>query len=664
MRVMILWHMHQPMYGINRDASGARFYPMPWVFVHGIREYYDMIEMVRRTHARVTFNLVPSLILQLEDYISGKANDLWIKHFLKPAEQLSEREQEFIRQNFFSMNYENFIKPYPEFAALLGRRNDRLSVQEYRDIQVYWILAQLSAFYHREDARVKRLVAKGRNFSEYDKSEVFGIAMEIIGKTLKLYHELAAEGVIEVSTTPFYHPILPLLIDIRVARVSMPDAPMPKVDFRHPEDAERHVETALEFMKERGYRVNGMWPAEGSVSEDAVSVFSKYGVRWIATDEGILKRSGMDDPHKVYAFKGVKMFFRDHGLSDAIGFTYQKMQAEMAVDDFIMHLENMRRARPNPVVSIILDGENPWPGYPDGGLDFLELLYDRLKKDFDLITPSDVGDDEVVGLERLFPGSWIRSDFSMWIGNSAKNRAWEVLHAAREEFGSLDSFDAAASEFMAAEGSDWFWWYGDVGNPYGALFDEVFREHLKRAFELKGVNAPDILDEPIQETEEPVFKPSGEIHPRLDGKVSSYFEWLYAGTVDFTREWAGTMMPGDLVLRSLMFGTDGDNLYFMFQADRPMTELLGTNALRVIFKDVDAELIINNERAICRCGGRDEELKMGLADVVEVAVPLKLLGNRKDYEIKVELVDGQEPVERHPQSGWFKISIEPDDWPL
>ncbi len=434
MKVMILWHMHQPMYGMTSYGTSLRTYSMPWTFLHAIREYYDMAEMVRRKKVSVTFNLVPSLLIQIEDYANGKADDIWLKHFLKPAEQLSESEREFIQSNFFSLNFNNFIKPYPGFLRLWSRRQEKLSVHDLRDLQVFWLLSQLSAFYHREDKRVKKLVEKGMNFSEYDKAQVYGIAVEILHKVTALYRELGKNSHVEISTTPFFHPILPLLIDTDIAKISMPNAPMPQKKFSHPEDAEKHVMEAVRFMKERGFDVQGMWPAEGSVSEDAVRLLSQFGIKWIATDEGILKRSGGADPHKPYIFEGVRIFFRDHGLSDAIGFTYQKWPPKRAVEDFISHLHEIRHLKSDSaVVSIILDGENPWPEYPNGGLDFLDIFYDRLQREFELVTPSDMNEDPEE-LKHIFPGSWIRSDFSMWIGNPFENRAWEVLAEAREMF--------------------------------------------------------------------------------------------------------------------------------------------------------------------------------------------------------------------------------------
>ncbi len=661
MRVVFLWHMHQPMYGLT--AEKRRRYPMPWTFVHGIREYYDMAEMARRMSARVTFNLVPSLLLQLEEYAEGKAQDLWINRFLKPAEELSQAEKEFLKANFFALNPETFIKPFPRFSALWQRRRAPLSADEFRDLQVFWLLSQLSALYHREDPRVKRLVEKGGGFSEQDKAEVYGIAIEIIRKVLTLYRQLSNDGAVEVSTSPFFHPILPLLIDSRIARISMPDAPMPERHFAHPEDAKLHLLEAFRFMESRGYHVSGMWPSEGSVSDDAIRLMSEVGIKWAATDEGILRRSGGDNPYRIYSLHGVKLVFRDHGLSDAIGFTYQKWPADKAVEDFIAHLREIEASfGEDAVVSVILDGENPWPGYPDGGIDLIEKLYGALENSFQLVTPSDMADEESEELRSIHPGSWIRSDFSMWIGNPEKNQAWELLSEMRSSFGSLSSIDDPDSfEFMAAEGSDWFWWYGDDGNPYGTAFDELFRQHLTLAFRLRGIEPPHKLEIPIKKGETRIFRPSGRVHPRLDGKVSSYFEWLYSGSIDFVRDEISTMMPGEQLLRGLEFGFDEDgNLYLMLQGASPMSEILKNRTVRFGIDEVKVE--VSEYGAAIRKNGADEQLKFAVKDVLELEVPKKFIGDKKEFELHVELVEGESVIERHPISGSFVICSEPDDW--
>ncbi len=664
MRIVIIWHMHQPMYGVTTNGNSRRYH-MPWAFVHGIREYFDMAEMARRCQARVTFNLVPSLLLQLEEYASNRANDIWLRHYLKPAEELSEQERTFIKRNFFSVNPENFIKPYPEFAALWQRRTSVFSVQDYRDLQMWWLLSQISAFHHREDARIKKLVAKGQGFTEQDKIELYGIAVEIIRRTLEIYLELARNNVVEVSTSPFFHPILPLLIDSSVARVSMPDAPMPETVFLHPEDADLHMREALDFMGKRGYRISGMWPSEGSVSEETIKLLSRNSIRWTATDEGILKFSGRDDPHRPYGFSGVKLFFRDHGLSDAIGFVYQKWPPEKAVLDFIHHLEGIRKAKSDSaVVTIILDGENPWPGYPEGGLDFLRLLYSQLSERFELVTPSDILSEDVEELERLHPGSWIRSDFSMWIGHPTKNRAWELLTKVREDFGDLSSVDAPDSgEFMAAEGSDWFWWYGDSSNIYGRLFDLLFREHLKAAFSLRGRQPPEYLDNPIVDESAPrVFRPYGQIRPRIDGKISGYFEWLYAGSIDFTRDEIGTMMIGEPLLSGVKFGFDENgNLYLMVEGADRMDRVLKGKQLRITIDDGTVlEISADSARAIK--ARREAELKFSAQKVLEVMVPHELLSDGQEHRLKFELIENGRLIEEHPVSGWFNITSEVDNW--
>ncbi len=221
----------------------------------------------------------------------------------------------------------------------------------------------------------------------------------------------------------------------------------------------------------------------------------------------------------------------------------------------------------------------------------------------------------------------------------------------------------ASFEFMAAEGSDWFWWYGSGGSLYGDLFDETFRTHIKRAFTLRNLEIPEFLDTPISSKKRREFRPSGEIHPRLDGRISNYFEWLYSGIVDFQRDEIGAMMSANSILKAMRFGTDGKNLYLLIEASQKMKDVLKSHTLQINFK---GETIIKVSHDSCILSGKNQEieLKSGLEDVLEIAVPLDAIEKDRVYHISIELIKDRDVVERHPPSGWFEICLEPDDWPL
>ena len=675
--------MHQPLYAVperRHPETPRRKTPLPWVFVHAIREYFDMPEVVRRTifssdRPSLTFNLVPSLLMQMDGYLNGEIEDVWLQVFKRPADRLSELEQDFIRTHFFSLNFKNFISPYPRFTQLYENRKNPLSPKDFRDVQVWWLLSQISVFKQREHPTIVRLLKKGRNFDEDDKSELLAIAMRTSAEALQLYRDLHRQNVIEVSTSPFYHPILPLLIDSDVAKVSMPEAPMPKRRFSYPHDAELHVKKALDFMESRGFKIVGMWPSEGAVSEAAIETLAKFGIEWAATDQGILERSGSSEhPYQVFEFKGVKLAFRDRTLSDLIGFTYHRMPTEMAVNDFVNRLAEIeRKFGDDAVVFVILDGENAWPSYPYGGVEFLSKLYLELQKNFDLIAVREAVRKGGLELKQIFPGSWINSDFSMWIGERHKNEAWERLTEVRSQFNLIPE-SLAGEELMAAEGSDWFWWMGEAAAPFIAEFDEIFRTHLKAALEFAGKPMPESLDMPILEAAaaKMEFKPTGYISPHIDGKDTNFFEWVHAAELDFRKiRSLNAMVSGRLLLRKAFFGFDDRFLFVRIDAAKEIEELLEDHSIEVELAAEHRKVILRftksqNEKVELETESVDvQDVRWAVGKILEIAVPKHFLGETKTYLLKFRLMDQNGILlESHPPSGWFKVSAVPDEWPV
>jgi alpha-amylase/alpha-mannosidase (GH57 family) len=558
--------MHQPYY--KDPLTGS--YTLPWVRLHGIRSYYDMARlMMDFPEIRATVNLVPSLLLQILDYQQGGARDLFLSHTQKPAADLTEAERRFILRYFFMANWETTIKPLPRYYALLQDRGmwpddetldralSRFKARDYLDLQVLFNLAWFGFKALEDWPSLAELKTKGRDYTEQDKAAVIQIQQAILQKLISLYKHLETAGQVELTTSPFYHPILPLLIDTNIARRSMPGAALPE-PFTAPEDARVQVTEALSFHARLfGRKPRGMWPSEGSVCPELIPILNEAGVQWIATDEEVLTHSislpsraeGLYRPYRAeYEGRSVQLIFRDKELSNLLSFTYGRMDPQAAVADLmsrLAHIHEMTKGQKEPALAaVILDGENPWEAYAESGKPFLVELYTRLSQAPSIQTVK-LGDHLAEHpprspIHKLHSGSWIHHDFDIWIGSHEENMAWEYLGRTRRALAPFLTDEqipasrrkVALEAVYAAEGSDWFWWYGDdFASEHDEEFDRLFRAHLTQAFNVLGREAPEYLSRPIIHLH-PVkhaLEPVNFITPILDGKKTSYFEWQGAG---------------------------------------------------------------------------------------------------------------------------------------
>jgi alpha-amylase/alpha-mannosidase (GH57 family) len=600
-RVAILWHMHQPYY--EDLATGEHI--LPWVRLHALKDYYGMVALLREfPDVRVTFNLVPSLLVQLEAFADGRARDPFLELSLKPAVELDERDVHFIVENFFHAQRQRMIDAYPRYGELLTHREaaGRFSVDDLRDLQVWHKLAWIDPLYLDADARIRSLVAKARGFSEGDKSILREVELEILNKVIPEYRAAAERGQIELSASPFYHPILPLLCDTDVYLQTDPDARRPRQPFRYPEDAVNQLErAAVCHLRLFGKRPIGLWPSEGSVSSAVVPLVARAGFRWMATDETILARTlginlsrdgagHLEQPEHLYApyhvradKASVACAFRDHVLSDLIGFTYSGWEAEAAAADFVGRLVEagrryaQRTGGKDALIPIILDGENAWEHFAGGGRPFLRALYRRLTEHSELrtVTMAEGCAKATHELDGIFPGSWIDGNFYIWIGHDDDRKGWSQLAEARA---ALDAATTASSvdvnalaeareEILIAEGSDWFWWYGDDhSSAHDLEFDSLFRTHLRNAYRRLQVPVPDeLFVTNISTTGVPVVQsePTSLLAPTLDGEETSYFEWLGAGVLEVPST-LGAMHQIErrpAAVTRVHFGCGGDRLW-------------------------------------------------------------------------------------------------------
>ena len=618
-----MWHMHQPLY---KDSLSGE-YIMPWVLYHATKDYYDMASILDGfPEIHQTFNLVPSLIAQLNDYAGGRAKDRYRIVTAVPASQLTNNDKVFLIRNFFQANWDNMIRPLPRYLDLARKRGQINSdedvhavlryfvEQDYLDLQALFNLAWIDPVLRGADKQLKTLVDKGRQYTEEDKALIQKKQLEIAAMILPRYKQMQEASSIEVTTTPFYHPIMPLLCDSHCAAEAMPGMTFPKKRFVHPDDAVAQIRKAVDLYRESfGRDPAGMWPSEGSVSMDIIPLLTAEGIQWIATDEEILsnslkrpvRRDASGNCHDSFIYRpysidsgasSLSIVFRDHVLSDLIGFDYSRMDPDAAANDFVGRLDWLSRNIESPdehLVNIILDGENAWENFRNDGWDFLTALYTKLSNHQGLrcVTVSEFlkTQSRRERLARIYPGSWISHNFKIWIGHHEDNTAWDYIADARDALVKYESNLTTSSEYKAseqdlkdaweeiyiAEGSDWFWWYGDEHSTVcDEHFDTLFRNHIKKIYTLIGQEPPDQLDIPIISEVtgmRPLVLPSAYIQPSIDGEITNYFEWLAAGR--FEQIDYGSAMHRDLqsggFISAIVYGFSRDAFFLRFDYMSP-----------------------------------------------------------------------------------------------
>ena len=546
--LVFLWHMHQPDY---RDYSTGDFV-LPWTYLHAIKDYTDMAyHLERHPKVRAVVNFVPILLDQLDDYAdqfaTGQLRDPLLRVLVhEDSGKLTDDERKLIFDACFRSNHTKMIAPYPAYKRLFELFTrlqadgetalSYLSGQYMADLLTWYHLAWCGESVRREHTLVVRLMSKAEGFSYEDRKQLLDLFGELISGIIPRYRRLAESGQVEISTTPHYHPLAPLLIDFACAKEAMPDAPLPQA-IRYPAGKIRVAAQVAKARKSHAARFGsapvGMWPAEGSISTSTLEVLAEEGCRWTASGEGVLVNSlrqpQQETPDRAeYLYRpyrlakgadGLTCFFRDDRLSDLIGFEYSRWHGRDAALHFVDQILTIAKQGPDseiPVVSVILDGENAWEYYPYNGFYFLDELYSALETHPDIHTSTysdylnehevNSGSAEVGSLPGIVAGSWVYGDFSTWIGSRDKNHAWDLLCAAKQSYDmvmaserlSLPEQEAAEKQLCSCESSDWFWWFGDY-NPSHAVvsFDRLFRHNLTELYRLLKLPAPHTLSEPI-----------------------------------------------------------------------------------------------------------------------------------------------------------------------
>ena len=682
-RVALLWHMHQPYY--EDLATGEHI--LPWVRLHAIKDYWGMVAMLEEfPDIRVTFNLVPSLVRQVQAFAEDRARDRHLALGLKPAAELTPEESRWMVANGFHAPYARMIGPYPRYAELHAARMARraFNVDDVRDLQVWHKLAWMDPDLLIRDARLAALIKKDRGFSEDDKALLRRIEIELLSRVVPAYREASARGQVELSTSPFYHPILPLLCDSDAHQHAQPGAPKPRRRFRRPADARLQIDRAIAFHEATfGSRPSGMWPSEGSVSNESVSLIADAGLAWIATDEDILARSlnTAMRPELLYrpyrlGDRGPVALFRDHAMSDRIGFQYQSWEGGAAAADFVEHVRaaGQRFAAAGggeaATVAVILDGENAWEYYDGGGRPFLRALYQALSEapDIQTVTMSEAAAGPAGLLPSIFPGSWINGDFYIWIGHRDDHRAWDQLSDARAAFDdrsgavSPEARGRALEELLIAEGSDWFWWYGDDhSSDHDADFDDLFRRHLRNAYAALELPVPEeLFATNISTGAAPDrLEPSGLLSITLDGRDTSFLEWVGAAAPALARP-GGAMheVAASPLISAILTGRSSQALCLRLQG----TALIaGLNS-----GDANLALVI---------GGSEirvlplERSWLAVGTIIEAAIPLDRIDVRDGaIAFAIQVRDRSDAVlETVPHGRYWTMAVPetglvPSDW--
>ncbi len=630
-KIALLWHFHQPYY--KKEDK----FILPWVRLHGVKDYKDLVELFMEfPKIKQTINIVPSMWIQIRDYINNVTQDEIQILSKKDYKEFSENDKkEFIRM-FFLCNEQNMIRPYLSYSILFDKSKnntfDSFTPQEILDIQVWYNLTWIGQF-SRKNPFIDRLFQKGNNFTEAERNIILDYHKEILSLIKPRLQTLESSGNLEISISPFYHPILPLLCNSDSTLESMPEAELPNTNFNFPEDATAQINNALNFYKTTFNKVDsneviGMWPSEGSLSNETLGIMIDNNINWAASDELVLSNSFKENYKSYFKYFPIKykskdhnnditLFFRDHSLSDAIGFEYSNWNADDAANNFISRILNIKNnlihelppeCLDYAVIPIILDGENCWEFYPENGIHFLRSLFNKIENSTEIETVlfKDVYHkfySKIPDLFNLQAGSWINGNFNIWSGHRDHRIAWSILAETRKlvqeksQEISQEIYSEVMNYIYISEGSDWFWWYGDshwAENKYD--FDELFRYNLTKIYNLLNIQIPDVLLTPInkqledKKTTNPLNKISfNEFNSiKFDEWYNSEI-WKNAGYINLSAKMSSMHKVGD-ILKSIYYGNDDrNNLYVKLE----LSELINNStSINITLNFADKEIVI------------------------------------------------------------------------
>ncbi|MCX7916632.1 MAG: hypothetical protein N2589_00660 [bacterium] len=634
----ILWHFHQPYYP---DIEEKINYTSITTF-RTLQNYYPMgLYLEKFDGLKINFNITPSLLKQIKLISDGEVEDIFLNIFN------------------YDLTPEQLIYFYNEFPIMflnkklqILKEKIEMGFYEKKDIIDFKVWLHLICFNNSIiNEKISYLFQKGGEFNEKDIEILVNEEKKIFKNIIPLYQNLLKENKIEISTSPFYHPILPLIYDTEIMKKTKTKFKPINIRFSYPEDAEEQIEKAILYFKEIfGTSPQGIWPSEGGLSDDVLDLLIKKEIKWTATDEILLfetlNNKDKRNIYKCYKYKNkISIFFRDHYLSDLIGFYYQKMKEENAAVDFINKIEKILEENSEGIITVILDGENPWDYYPEKGVKFLKTFYEQLQQNKKIKTTTF---SEIIKnfecknyISNIFPGSWMGPYFDNWIGSDSANRGWKILKEVREKVKKSD--DKLVKELILnAEGSDWFWWYSlDVDEKIKSKFDRYFKKNIRKIYEKLNLPIPEEIEEKIVYQEKVPF-----IRPIIDGKITNFYEWKDAIEIKSENLWM-SFKPFSLPIKKFFYGYDDKNLYFRFDCETNVSSL---------------KIIIDEE--IYEIKGKEdflsnEKIEYNWDEILEVKI--KRSSEKKNYDIQIQVL-----IENYnfffPPYGKISIIIKEDEW--
>ena len=603
--VAFVWHFHQPNYQTQPNG-----------ILHAIKDYLDMLLLLDKfPNIKLNFSIVPALVDAIEDY-SNEGHDIHSKLTITPVEELTDDDKLYILNYFFDANYESLISKNPRYNELYIKRYSKTEVgiedftlQEYADIMFLFNIVWFDPIWFNIYPELQKLLDKERNYSLEDRITLIELNRKIIRQIIPSFKQYQDNGRIEIITSPYNHPILPALINPNDLKTPSLKHPMPDCKIALLLDAKEQIKMAVDRITEVfGKEPQGIWPSEHCISQKTLDVLANLGIKWVITDESVLSnslkrefirdfRGCYEDPYDVcslYVYrtrrgKEINIIFRDSVIPNLISFEYPHHDSILCANDLFDRIKTVHDKLKNSpdkkhIFTIAMDGENSWESYAKDGAVFLERLYSLINEDKNINTVliSDyinANKKTEKLIKKVTSGSWVNQEFQLWIAEPTKNLAWKYLvqtgndlkEAEKSGRLSKEQIKSAKSELYIAEGSDWFWWYGEPNNSgQDHIFDFLFREHLKNVYNIIEKPIPSYLEMPlISFMGKPLKNPRREITPLMNGMVKDNDEWLHAGCIDIPD---GPILQENKLLNRIYFGTDKNNLYLRFDINKYLLE--------------------------------------------------------------------------------------------
>jgi alpha-amylase/alpha-mannosidase (GH57 family) len=673
--VAFVWHFHQPNY--QTQPNGIRL--MPWARLHAIKDYLDMLLIIDKfPNLKLNFSIGPTLIDNIEDY-SKNGHDIHSKLTVTPVEELTDDDKLYILNYFFDANYENLISKNSRYNELYLKRygteevgiND-FSLQEYADIMMLFNLVWFDPIWKNIYPELKEFEIKGRNYTLEDRQNLIELNRKIIRQIIPTFKKYQDLGKIEIITTPYNHPILPILINPNDIKTPALKHALPDCKIALLVDAKEQLKMAFEKIKNTfGKAPKGIWPSEHCISQKTVDVLANMGAKWVITDESVLSnslkkefvrdfRGCYEDPYDVcsiYCYKTkrnkeINLVFRDSVIPNLISFEYPHHDSVLCANDLFDRIKTVHDKLKNSpdtkhLLTIAMDGENSWDNYLQDGMIFLQRLYSLINDDkyIKTVLISDYVQKNKKNekpLKKIVSGSWVNQEFQLWIAEPTKNLAWKYLVQTRndlkdaEKSGRLtkEQIKNAKNEIYIAEGSDWFWWYGEPNNSgQDHIFDFMFREHLRNVYTILEKPVPSYLEMPLMSfMGKPLKNPKREITPLMNGMVKDNDEWLQAGCIEIPD---GPILQENKILNRIYFGSDKDNFYIRFDINKYLMD--SKDAFKEYFSIYVYIKVYNYQMELSspsRTTNKKDLLLPVLLDGYNYEVKVALTSNRK-YPLQV-----------------------------